>query len=420
MKILYLCSDSGIPVLGRKGASIHVRELVGAFARAGHQVVLAAPVLSKSPWEKPAEVEANLLHVRLAASAQTASQHVRNFTQQLGLDSSLPGELRRILHNQELEAELIARLDKDSPDFIYERAALYGTAGAVVAKALNVPLVVELNAPLAVEQTAYRGNGLGDLGAQAERWALGQADAVLAVSAPLRDHVLDLGIDPSKVHVIPNGVDTDLFYPAPPDAALRARLGLGEGPVLGFVGGLRPWHGIESLPEILARVSTNHPGARLVIVGDGPLREGLTRGLIERGLREQAVFTGALPHDEVPAVIRQFDIALAPYPAFDHAFYFSPLKLFEYMACGVPVVAANCGQIADVIRDGETGLLHAPGELDALVAACDRLLDNAKLRFALGQSAAAHVRGSYTWTHNARRVTELAASLICRRKSGGG
>jgi glycosyltransferase involved in cell wall biosynthesis len=419
MKILYLCSDSGIPVLGRKGASIHVREMVGAFAQAGHQVVLAAPVLNKSPWEKPAEVEANLLHVRLAASAQTASQRVRDFTQQLGLDSSLPGELRRILHNQELEAQLLARLDKDSPDFIYERAALYGTAGAVVAKALNVPLLVELNAPLAVEQAAYRGNGLGDLGAQAERWALGQADAVLAVSAPLRDHVLDLGIDPAKVHVIPNGVNTDLFHPAPPDAALRARLGLGEGPVLGFVGGLRPWHGIESLPEILSRVSARHPGARLVVAGDGPLREGLTRGLIERGLREQAVFTGALPHDEVPAVIRQFDVALAPYPALEHAFYFSPLKLFEYMACGVPVVAANCGQIADVIRDGETGLLHAPGDLAALAAACDRLLGSAKLRFTLGQSAAAHIRAGYTWTHNARRVTELAESLICRRKSGG-
>ena len=419
MKILYLCSDAGIPVLGRKGASIHVREMVGAFACAGHQVVLAAPVLNKSPWEKPAEVEANILHLRLATGAQTASQHVRNFTQQLGLDSSLPGELRRILHNQELEAELTARLDKDPPDFIYERAALYGTAGAVVAKTLGVPLLVEINAPLAVEQSAYRGNGLGDLGAQAERWALGQADAVLTVSAPLRAHVLDLGIDPNKVHVVPNGVNTELFHPAPPEAALRSRLGLGEGPVLGFVGGLRPWHGIESLPEVLARVSAKHPGAKLVIAGDGPLREPLERRLVERGLRDQAIFTGTLPHEEIPAVIRLFDVALAPYPALDHAFYFSPLKLFEYMACGVAVVAANSGQIADVIRDGETGLLHAPGDLDALATACDRLLSHPKLRFAIGQAAASHIRANYTWTHNARRVTELADNLIRRRTSGG-
>src|SRR5204862_1553357 len=134
---------------------------------------------------------------------------------------------RRILHHQELEDELIARFDQDPPDFIYERAALYGTAGSVDAGALGIPLVVELNAPLALEQDAYRGHGLGDLGAQAERWTLAQADAILAVSAAVRDHALSLGMDPPKVQVVPNGVNADLFHPAPPDPAWRARLALG-------------------------------------------------------------------------------------------------------------------------------------------------------------------------------------------------
>src|SRR5262249_5830986 len=193
---------------------------------------------------------------------QSVAQHTRDFVQQLGFDSSLPGDLRRILYNQELQSELMRRLDSDPPDFIYERAALYGTAGAVVAKALNVPRLVELNAPLAAEQAAYRGNGLADLGARAEQWALARADAVLAVSSALRDHVVDLGIDPPKVHVLPNGVNTALFHPAPYDPSLRGRLGLGDEPVLGFVGGLRPWHGTELLPEILARVAARHSGVR--------------------------------------------------------------------------------------------------------------------------------------------------------------
>jgi len=412
MKILYLCSDAGIPVLGRKGASIHVREMVGAFARAGHQVVLAAPVLNKSPWEKPAEVDANVLHLRPSGSAQSVAQHVRDFVQQLGLDSSLPGELRRILYNQEMESELMRRFDNDPPDFIYERAALYGTAGAVVAQALRVPRLVELNAPLAVEHNAYRGNGLGELGAKAEQWALTRADAVLAVSSALREHVVELGIDPAKVHVVPNGVNTDLFHPGPKDPSLRDRLGLGEEPVLGFVGGLRPWHGTELLPEVLARVSARHPGVRLVIAGDGPLRAELQRSLNERGLAGRVVFTGAVAHDEVPALIRQFDVALAPYPALDHPFYFSPLKLFEYMACGVPVVAANCGQIAEIIRDGETGLLHPAGDLEALADACDVLLRNPKRRHMLGQSAAQFVRANFTWDRNATRAVDLARGLI--------
>ena len=411
MKILYLCSDAGIPVLGRKGASVHVREFVGALTRAGHDVTVAAHLLNKSPWEKPAEIAANLLHLRPGATAQAASSAVRDFTAALGVEGSLPGELRRILYNQELADELVRRFDADPPDFIYERAALYGTAGVTAARALNVPLLLELNAPLAVEQSAYRGNGLGDLAARAERFTLSQADAVLTVSAPLREHVLSLGANPARVHVFPNGVDPRHFHPAPPDAAVRTRLGLGDGPVLGFVGGLRPWHGVEVLPELLARLATKHPALRLVIAGDGQLRSDLEQRLRELGVADRAVFTGAIPHEEIPGIIRQFDVALAPYPPLEHAFYFSPLKIFEYMACGVAVAAANCGQIADVIRDGETGLLHAPGDLDALATACDRLLSQPKLRFALGHAAAELIRASYTWDHNAQRAVELAQTL---------
>lgn len=417
MNILYLCSDAGIPVLGRKGASVHVREMAGAFSRAGHRVVLAAPLLNKSPWDTPAEVAAQVLHVRPTAGAQAAVQAVKEFQSQLGLEGTLPGELRRILYNRELESELLRRFEAAPPDFLYERAALYSTAGASVARRLKVPLLVELNAPLAVEQGAYRGNGLGDLGAQAERWALGQADAVLAVSAPLREHVLSLGIAPDKVHVVPNGVNTALFRPGPPDPVLRERLGLGPGPVLGFVGGLRPWHGIEVLPELLARLVPAHPDLRLLIAGEGPLRVTLQQALRDRGLADRAVFAGAVPHEEVPAVIRQFDVALAPYPALDHDFYFSPLKVFEYMACGVAVAAARCGQISEVIRDGLTGLLHPAGDLDALTAACARLLAQPKLRLAMGQAAALEVRERYTWDGNARRVVDLARQLAQARRN---
>src|SRR5262249_16377638 len=94
-----------------------------------------------------------------------------------------------------------------------------------------------------------------------------------------------------------------------------------------------------------------------------------------------------------------------------HPFYFSPLKLFEYMACGAPVVAPRLGQIAEVVRDGETGLLYPPGELDGLVGACERLLSDPALRRRLGQAAPPEVHGRCTWDHNAASVTELVCSL---------
>src|SRR5947209_7279936 len=323
MKILYLCSDLGIPVLGRKGASVHLRSLVTAFVRAGHSVVLAAPLLNKSPWEGPAKLDVSLLHLPPSADIVNAVLALKAFTEMLGVANPLP-------------------------------------------------------------------------------W----------------DDVVSLGVKPDRVHVVPSGVDATLFQPGSTEPSSRARWGLGAGPILGFVGGLRRWHGVEALPTLLERLVQRYRGLRLVIVGDGPLRGELEHALKERGLTRSVVFTGSLPHEEVADLIRQFDVALAPYPRPEHAFYFSPLKVFEYMACGIPVVAAGLGQIVEVVRDGETGLLYPPGELDALTVACDRLLADPALRQRLGQAAAKEVHGLYTWDQNAARVVELARALIATRGTG--
>ena len=419
MNILYLCPDLGVPVLGRKGASVHVREFVKALSRAGHNVVLAAQTLNKSPWERPDVVEVSLVQVRLPSRIVEVALALKEFNATLGVENSLPGEMRRILYNQELAGDLKRRFDGDPPDFIYERASLYGTVGVLLAREFNVPLLLEVNAPVALEQASYRSTGLGNLAAQAERWALLHADAVLAVSSPLREHIISLGADPGRVHLFPNGVDPNLFQPGPPEAAVRARLGLDDGPVLGFVGGLRPWHGVDLLPELVERLAHRYRNLHLVIVGDGPLRPRLEEAFVERKVRKRVIFTGTLPHASVGPVVRQFDVALAPYPELDHPFYFSPLKLFEYMACGVAVVAADVGQISETVRHGKSGLLCPPGNVGALVEACHQLLSNPKLRRALGRAAAKLVHTHYTWDRNAARGLELAQTLIRARKTPG-
>jgi glycosyltransferase involved in cell wall biosynthesis len=421
VRILYVCSDLGIPVLGPKGAAVHVREMVGAFGRAGHEVVLATPQLNKSPWEDPAPLAGKLLHLPPGPETTAAVHALKDYEGALGVESSLPGELRRILHDREFGPRLKRKFENHRPDFVYERASLYATAGAFVARELERPLLLELNSPLALEQATYRATGLGDLAARAEAHTLRRADAVLVVSGLLRDYAVSLGVEPEKVHVVPNGVNSVLFGPGAPDPGVRERWNLGDGPVLGFVGGLRPWHGVEVLPALLGRLTRDFPGARLVIVGDGPLRGALERDLRERELARRAVFTGWTAHEEVAALIRHFDVALAPYPRPDHDFYFSPLKVFEYMACGVPVVATSLGQVAEVVRDGETGLLCPPGEpdalADALARACHRLLSDAGLRSRLGKAAAKEVQARYTWDRNAERAVELARSLVSERKS---
>jgi len=246
-------------------------------------------------------------------------------------------------------------------------------------------------------------------------------------------------VKPGKVHVMPNGVNPDLFRPRVGERGFRSaaashtarrekssatvraggRSGLKlahpeqdpRGPVLGFVGGLRPWHGVEVLPALLARLAERRPTVRLVIAGDGPLRGQLEREFKQRRLAKRVVFKGTVSHEEIPAVIRQFDIALAPYPKHDHAFYFSPLKLFEYMACGAPVVAANVGQISKVVGDGTTGLLYPAGNLRELIVRCERLLSNPQLCESIGRAAAKLVRRKFTWANNAARVVKLARNL---------
>ena len=421
MKILYLCPDLGIPVLGRKGASVHVRELIGAFARDGHQVVLAAQTLLKSASDKPARVRARVVHVPSSAEATAAVHAFKEFNEKLGLENSLPGELRRVLYNEALYQNLKRRFLRHRPNFIYERASLYATAGARLAAKFKVPLIIELNAPLAVEQSAYRATGLGGLAAQAERWTLNHADAVVVVSSQLARHVKSLGVKASRIHVMVNGVNPELFFPmggragSPlPADTVKPNLNGAHGvtrPTLGFVGGLRPWHGVEVLPELLARISKRRPGTRLVIAGDGPLRGDLERGFRKQGVTKQVTFTGALLHEDIPAVIRSFDVALAPYPNHSHDFYFSPLKLYEYMACGVPVVAAKLGQIAETVKHGKTGWLYQPGNVNALVAGCERLLDDTTLRKQLGAAAAKLIHAKFTWDHNADRVITLAKRL---------
>ncbi len=412
MNILYVCADYGIPVLGSKGASIHVREMIAALRRAGHAVALAAPVLTKSPWEEPAAIAATLLHLPLDPQTLASVHALGEYAEELGADNGLARDCRRILYDQQLRGQLLRKFTKSPPDLIYARASLYTVAPVALARAIGRPLLVELNAPLAEEHERYRNAADHALAARTEQELLRGADAVLTVSEGLRAHASDCGAPAERVHVLPNAVDPARFRPADRDAGLAGRLGLQGGPVIGFVGGLRPWHGVEIMPALLERLAARHPQLRMLIVGTGPLRAKLEAEFAQRGLAGRAVFVGSVAHDAVPDLTRLMDIALAPYPRLDHLFYFSPLKLFEYMGCGIPVVASRVGQIQELVRDGETGLLCEAGSLEQLAERCQRLLDSPELRGEIGRAAARQVHEHHTWDHNAARVMAIARPLI--------
>jgi glycosyltransferase involved in cell wall biosynthesis len=402
MRVAYLCADFGIPLRGFKGASVHVREMVAALREQGHEVLLISPNAGEG---NPLPDGAELLEV---ASPRWVKTIRRSLGRALGERwPRLPKEAEELLFNGPLYRRALAALERFAPDVIYERYSLFSIAGLFLARRLRVPHLLEINAPLRLERARTHGLALERAAGAVERLVFGHSDGLFVVSRALADYVLERGADGARVFVLPNGVDTRRFRPLASPA--RARLGIPAcAPVIGFAGSLKPWHGTDLLLEAFAAARRSHGDARLIIIGDGPEAESLRSQALRLGLHGAALFTGAVPHGEVPELLGAMDIAVAPYRRVPE-FYFSPLKLYEYMAAGLPTVASDAGDIAEVVRDGENGLLVEPEDPSALGATLLRLLDDAALRARLGLAARRAAEG-HDWSHNAARVIRYAAA----------
>lgn len=381
MRIAYICADPGIPVYGRKGCSIHVQEVIRAMLAAGADVELFATRIDGPP---PRELETVRVHP---------------------LEPVPKGELaERERLALRANDSLLDALGRRGPfDLVYERYSLWSYSGMEYARAHRLPGVIEVNAPLIEEQTRWR--GMADPGAAIDvaRRAFASASVVIAVSEEVARYVRDFdSTSPRRIHVIPNAVDASRFQRLPA-AALPAENGI---VTVGFVGMMRPWHGVGALVEAFTELHRGAAQTRLLLVGDGQEREAVEAEIASRALQKAVVLTGKVDHDAVPGLLASMDIATAPYPAAQ--FYFSPLKLFEYMAAGLAIVASDLGQIARLLRHERTALLCPPGDAAALAAALRRLVEDAPLRDRLGGAARRLALEHYTWDRVVGQVFRLA------------
>ncbi|HZB86107.1 MAG TPA: glycosyltransferase, partial [Gaiellaceae bacterium] len=280
------------------------------------------------------------------------------------------------------------RLRAFGADVLYERLGLHSSAGSELARRLRVPHLVELNAPLLAEAKRYRRLERTNMADRLERRTLLNADIVLAVSRPLAGYARERGA--RRVEVVPNAVDP-ARYP-------RAEGRNGNPPVAVFAGSLRPWHGIDCLAEAWALLRNAAP--ELLVLGDGP-----GRSLLERA---GARTTGAVPHALVPSYLAQADIGLAPYAA-DAPDYFSPLKLFEYMAAGLATIASDLPGVIDVVGD-EAAVLVPRGDARVLADAVVALVGDPARRRRLGEAGRELVLAHHTWERRARTILDLAAT----------
>ncbi len=393
MKILYLVPDTGIPVRGSKGASAHVRALSEALAEIGQEITVAATDIGGS---EPIAKEVQLVSISssdsVEALASTSLAHKR--------------ELRSLFRNVDAHQSLTKLIQSIQPDVILERLSLFSIAGLAVANASKIPYLLEVDAPLSQEAAQYRGLELQETARLFERTLVSMADAVLPVSTALRDWAVSQGASSQRVHIIPNGVNTRQFDPALAKDK-RKELGLEGAEVVGFVGGFRPWHGINLIMKAFNLLVERNQDARLLLVGDGPARASVDDWLKRDSLADRVLVTGHVPHTQVPDFLATIDVVLAPYEDIPN-FYFSPLKILESMAMGRPTVASAAGDIPELMMGGKAGILVPPGDANALATSAERLLRDTKLAAELGEAARECAVNYHDWQSVAARIVEYA------------
>lgn len=392
-RVAYVCADPGIGVFGTKGASVHVQAVVRTMRRAGARVEVFAVKTGGSPPPDLTDLPVHLLPVD--------TRH---------RDGA--GRERALV---EADTRLGAVLHAAGPfDMYYERYSLFSGRGAQWAAETGLPVIVEVNAPLIDEQARHRHLAHPAEAAASLHRLMGAADLAVCVSEPVRAWLTGR-TRVRRAVVVPNGADVHRVRPRAAAFPGGAPGTAGDGPgtptahrppTIGFVGTLKPWHGVEVLLEAAApllRGEPDGPGARLLVVGDGPQAADLDIRARELGITAGVHRTGAVHPGRVPGLLQQMDLAVAPYPR-DAGTYFSPLKVLEYLAAGLPVVASAVGQLPDLVAHGRTGLLVPASDPTALRRALVELLHDPHRRRRMGTAARAQAVARHSWEHTLART----------------
>ena len=408
MKIGYVCSDFDIPLYGHEGCSVRIREFTNALVEQGHDVFLLCAELGNPT---PVTIKARVIDLQ---RSYLNSLLFRTLDEEAIWSHDLERDLRLVMHNLWLQGEAASIIAAEQPDVLYEVYALFGSGGIELAHRHGIPHILEVNAPLCIEQAGYVKFPLHRSAQALEDEIYRSADAVVVVSEWLRNFIVNRGAE--EVHIIENGVAERLFGAPVSAREARSRLGLvNDERVVGFVGTYQYWHDVNGLIESFAKLAVHNRRTRLLLVGDGPERPQ-SEDLIDRlGIRDSVIMVGAVPHERIPELIAAMDVAVAPFKWREDHLYGSPMKLFEYMAAGKPSVSTAIEQTVDIIDHERTGWLYPPGDEAALTRVLEAVLGNPDRARIVGEAGREFIMRTYTWRALADKAVAIAEDLISRR-----
>lgn len=371
---------------GAEPESVHIAAIAAALGRLRHTIDIVGPT-GKDP--------------RGGSSKQSLLGRIKRKTPRLLV------ELIQIIYNPVSFGKLLHALLRRRYDFLYERYALYNVAGLFAARLFAKPFVLEVNTLYARAWQQYFGLWLGGLARALERYTVRSADAVITVSDALRVLLEQEGVEARRITVLPNAIDPREFDPTRFEGSdLRNKLGLAP-IVAGFVGTMMRWQGVTGFADVVEQVTAARDDVSFLFVGDGESRGALQLELSRRGVGRGVTFVGRQPHAAIPEYIAAMDIGLL----LDSNSYGSPMKVFEYWAMGKAVIAPTVPPVLEVMRDGQTGLLIAPGDAAAMVRNILLLAGDAELRVRLGQAGRRAVLAAHTWDRNAGKILDSVSAL---------
>jgi glycosyltransferase involved in cell wall biosynthesis len=389
MKISYSVADHGIPVLGRKGCSTHVRETCRLLMERGNDLTVFTPNRGLDDSVNPG------LNFRVCAPP-TAKW--------LGAD------MRMFLFNFRLLKEMRAVFRAQKPDVLYERYSLYCFAGHKISREFGLPRVLEVNARLAEEQAGRL--RMPAIAQRFEDYLLRRAEEIIVVSSPLRESFMKLGVPGEQISIMPMAVDTKRFRPDTSAFDLRAKYGLRGKTIGGYVGTLTDWHGVDMLCDVALRFVRDGVDCSFLVLGGDPKQVQRFRDLAAKnGLEGRLVFGGSVPYDDVPSHINGMDFTVIT----NSTKWASPTKLFESQAMGKPVVAPDLVPIRDVMTHESEGLLFEPMNIASLSDTILRMVEAPDARIEMGRRARERVERTRSWEVNVDRILELYEKMLDRR-----